>query len=423
MEPAMDLPAADRTEIRRLAARYAEIARDPAQAACIRRWRDLNDLRPGRPLVVISQIPWHEFAEADAVTPRSSDPWLQKVEQQMRQTIWQWEHCPGDMVVEPVWHVKRAFRDTRYGIDDNASRPHQAQGAASYQGMFTTIADVAKIRMPVITPDPEATAAEVARCQDLFGDLLPVVERGYVHEWNAPWDQLVTWYGIDRLMEDVIERPELVHAAIGRLMDGILSRLDQIVAHGLLDVGSGGHGCGSGGLGFTSQLPTPETRPAVVTTRHLWGTSTGQIFAGLSPRMHEEFCLAYERRYLERFGLNCYGCCESLDRKIHLLATIPRLRRVSVSPWADRARMAAGLGDRYVYSLKPNPTLVCAERFDEDLLRNDLRSSLAAARDCRVEVVLKDLHTLCKQPWRLERYHAIAMQEVGAAVRSAATAA
>lgn len=419
VEHSMHIPTADRTEIRRLAARYAEIGNDPVQTATAQRWRDLNALRPGRPLVSILQEPWHEFAEA--VAPRSSDPWLQGIERRLRQAIWRWEHYPGDMVVEPVWYVSRAFHDSGYGLADNAKHSGQAQGAATYHGLFTRLEDVGQLRDPVITPNPEATAAEMARCQELFGDLLPVIERGVVHEWCAPWDRLVTWYGIDRLMEDVCERPELVHAAIGRFTDALLVRLDQLEAHGLLDVGNNWHGVGSGGYGVTDQLPTPADRPGRVTPQHQWGTSTGQIFTGMSPRMHEEFCLQYERRYLERFGLNCYGCCEPLDRKIALLETIPRLRRVSVSPWADRARMAAGLGARYVYSLKPNPTLVCAERFDEDLLRQDLRTSLAAARDCRVEIVFKDLHTLCGQPWRLERVHAIAMEEAGAPSCAATT--
>ena len=45
--------------------------------------------------------------------------------------------------------------------------------------------------------------------------------------------------------------------------------------------------------------------------------------------MHEEFALRYESRWLERFGLSNYGCCEPLDRKVDIIKkAVPNLRRL-----------------------------------------------------------------------------------------------
>jgi hypothetical protein len=72
--------------------------------------------------------------------------------------------------------------------------------------------------------------------------------------------------------------------------------------------------------------------------------------------------------------------------------------------------MAEALGREYVFSRKPNPTLVSTPVFDEDLIRDDLRYTLRVARDCNVEIILKDVHTLCGNPLRIARWVEIARE-------------
>ena len=71
----------------------------------------------------------------------------------------------------------------------------------------------------------------------------------------------------------------------------------------------------------------------------MWGCSNAQIFSEVSPEMHWEFALEHDLRWLERWGLTYYGCCEPLDRKIDLLRRIPNLRKISVSPWCNTERV------------------------------------------------------------------------------------
>ena len=100
-------------------------------------------------------------------------------------------------------------------------------------------------------------------------------------------------------------------------------------------------------------MPQPGFDPARVQPADVWGSAQAQIFAAVSPQMHEEFALRYEIQVLEHFGLNYYGCCEPLHRKIHVLKNIPRLRKISMSPWADIDEAVQALGDRFVLSYKP----------------------------------------------------------------------
>ncbi|MDP7287961.1 MAG: hypothetical protein QGH94_08205, partial [Phycisphaerae bacterium] len=59
----------------------------------------------------------------------------------------------------------------------------------------------------------------------------------------------------------------------------------------------------------------------------MWGFCESQETVGVSPEMFEEFVFPYQMPILERFGLNCYGCCEPLDNRWHVVKRFPRLRR------------------------------------------------------------------------------------------------
>lgn len=398
----------DRDVVRELAHQIAEIAALPGHQEKFGLWRDLNGLRPTRPLVWIDEVPWHEVSEVEAKT---RDERVRNIELAMRCLIYQWRHFAADMIVEPVWYTPFVFTDTGYGLQVVATRPELPRGAAHYHSVISSEADVEKIRDPVITPDWAATERRYDLACDLFGDILQVRKRGVVHEWCAPWDILAMWWGLDRVYEDMVDRPALVHKAIARLTDAILARLDQLEAYHLLSVSNGNHRVGSGGLGITDELPGPDFDPRHVRPMDQWGMSTGQIFVGVSPAMHDEFCVQYEKRYLARFGLNYYGCCEPLHRKIGILRSVPRLRKISISPWADPAEAAAQIGTDYVISLKPNPAVLASEEWDPGRARRELRQSLEQTRGCCVEVIMKDIHTFRGEPARLAAWAQIALEE------------
>ncbi len=74
--------------------------------------------------------------------------------------------------------------------------------------------------------------------------------------------------------------------------------------------------------------------------------------------------------------------------------------------------MAEALGSNYVYSRKPNPTLISTEHFDEDAIREDLRRTLTVAKNCNVEIVMKDVHTLAGEPERMARWVELARESI-----------
>jgi hypothetical protein len=216
--------------------------------------------------------------------------------------------------------------------------------------------------------------------------------------------------GLEQFMYDLSLDPENVHRLMAFIRDGLMSLVDYTEENELLFLNNDGTFVGSGGFGFTRELPQPDFdgRVRAIDT---WALGESQESVGVSPAMYGEFIFPYELPLLDRFGLNCYGCCEPVDKRWHVVSRIPRLRRVSVSAWADWARTAELLGDRYVFSMKPNPAALAAPSFDEAQIRSDLREAFRVTRDCRVEAIMKDNHTIQNDPQRVIDWVRIAREE------------
>jgi hypothetical protein len=87
--------------------------------------------------------------------------------------------------------------------------------------------------------------------------------------------------------------------------------------------------------------------------------------------------------------------------------------KISCSPWSDRENFAANLPKKYIMSNKPNPSYLAQTSFDEDVVRADLRRTVTAAKEnglC-LELLLKDITTVCGDPRRLWRWSEIAVEE------------
>jgi hypothetical protein len=215
-------------------------------------------------------------------------------------------------------------------------------------------------------------------------------------------------------MFDVYDNPDGLHKLMGFLRDGHLARLQFLEDNCLLSLNNDGTYVGSGGFGWTDELPREDFDHTKVRTCDMWGFAESQETSTWSPDMFAEFIFPYQLPVLERFGLNCYGCCEPLDRRWHIIEKIPRLRRVSVSPWANPGVMAEQLGDRYIFSLKPNPSYLAVPVMDEDLVRSEIRKTLKIIRNCRVEIIMKDNHTIGNNPQNVIRWCKIAREEAEA---------
>jgi hypothetical protein len=404
----------DRDVLRRLLAEVAEIAALPVHKERAELWRRLNDLESLRPMVWINEIPWHEMDVNGELRLQTEHPWARGWETQLRRTLYQWRHMPGDMVVSDYIECPLAIHSTRFGIDEDVTvvKTDEANPVVSreFHVQIREPADLEKIRMPKVTHDPEATESRYRAMREVCDDILPVRKVGRKHIWFTPWDYLIRWWGVTEAMLDLHDRPDMVHAAVDRMVMAWMTELDQLVEQNLLSLDCNNTRIGSGGYGYTGELPGSDYDSDSVKPHNMWGCSNAQMFSEVSPETHWEFALKHDIPWLSRWGLNYYGCCEPLDAKLDILRRIPGLRKLSMSCWINVDRAVQNVGGDYVFSYKPNPAFLAEERWRPEAMREELRAVLEKARGCHVEIIMKDISTVHYQPQRLWEWEQMAME-------------
>ena len=402
----IELTPKDTDTLRRLASHVAEIAALPIHVERARLWQKLNDLQSERPMVWINEIPWHEMNVDDELTLVTEHPWARDQERDLRRTIYQWRHMSGDMIVSDFLACPLAIHSTDFGIieDVDIVKTDNDNDIVSrhFNIQIRDFDDLEKIKLPTVTHNKPATEFRYQAMCRVYEGIMPVKKVGQTHIWFTPWDYMIRWWGIQEAMVDMIERPDLVHAGVDRMVDAWMVELDQFIEQNLLSLDCDNTRIGSGGYGYTQQLPGDDFDGNYVKPHNMWGCSNAQIFSEVSPQMHWEFALEHDLRWLLRWGLTYYGCCEPLDGKIDILRRIPNLRKISVSPWCNTKRAIERLGGDYVISRKPSPAILAEDHWHPERAKQELCEFLKLAKgNCHVELIMKDISTVRYQPQRL----------------------
>ncbi|MFW5688404.1 MAG: hypothetical protein ACOC1U_02440 [Spirochaetota bacterium] len=402
----------DRTTIRRLAGRVAEIAALPIQEERRTLWKAHNALHPSRPMILLfPEGGWTELLPDDRLACR--DPAAREIEAELRRRIYHHEHFADDTVIEGEWIVHKAIRSSGWGLERRRHPSSTERGSWRFDPVLNGPEDLARMRIPEISHDEDESDRRLAEADELLGDLLTVRQKGVDHVSYHLMQQYTDLRGLEQMMIDMFEAPEFLHDTMRFLVHGHQSVLEQYVDLNLLSLNNDGTYHSSGGVGYTDEIPLPDFDPEHVRPDDMWASAESQELAQVGPMQHEEFALHYERELLEPFALTGYGCCEPLTDRLGLVFSIPGIRRLSISPWADVRVAAEELGPNYILSWKPRPMdLVGA--FDEERIRAYLRETieLAQANGCVLEMILKDTHTCEHHPERFDRWSLIAREEV-----------
>jgi len=405
----------DREILRSLAGQAGEIAALPVQEEKRRLWRKLNGLKPERPMVTIDQVCWNEMNIDGKLGLHCEDEECRSYEQALRRLLLQWEYFPVDMVVEPFIKVHKAVSNSAFGMSvrEHTLATFEANDVVShkFENQFNSVEDVMnKIKMPMVSHDKAETKRRMDFASWLFDGIMPLREEGY-DPYLSVWDPIAMWMSVEGALYGLVDNPEMMHAMAGRISDGYMIMLDQLEEQGLL--------CHSQALihctgAFTDDLPAPGFNPEKPRTQDIWMFGLAQMFVTVSPAMFEEYEIDYMLPIFKRFGLVYYGCCDPLDGKMREVRKIPNLRKISMSPWANKERGAEEIGKDYVFSNKPNPAFIAGQFFDEDLVRKDLRATkeICDRYGCPLEFIFKDISTVYNDPIRLKKWADIAMAVV-----------
>jgi hypothetical protein len=407
--------------VRGLAEKVAEIAALPVQKETVKLWKDLNGLKPQRPMVMIDEIPWHEIAAVDDfLVVRSIDPFARSLEATLRQTLYAWKHMRVDMVVEPFVDISKVIRHDGFGITigEETIRQGGEEGTVSshsFSDRVPTEKEIDLLRAPNIALDVEKTAAVEAKAEACLDGILGVRMQGLL-PWFALWDDIEMLRSTEAILYDLIDRPDFLHALSDRLTDVRLAELDTLEEMGLLGYDFNRVHCTGA---HSNELPgyhneVPEFDPDRATAKDNWTYGMSQLFVSTSDEMWADMEVENAKRFYSRFGLGYYGCCDPLHNRVGWLKDIPGIRKVSMSPWTNVPEGAAAIGTDYVFSRKPNPAIMAMDAFVPELAVKDFVEVLAATSEhgCPVEFTMKDVTTIRNEPERLSQWADIAMRMV-----------
>lgn len=388
--------------LRDLAKQYAEISAKDIQDERRELWRQHNSLQRTRPLVYVR---WFACSK-EVIDPQleCEDPFYRAHERFLRHHIFQ-DFIGDDYIIEP-WIPLRAVHVTPegpFGPKYERIPSPEPGGSWMFDPPLKTLEDIDKVVEAHHVIDEDATARNHDRLQSAVGDIVPVcLSRAplYVGGHASISMDLAYLRGLEQVMWDMVENPEWLHDLSRRLSEGIERAQAEAEAAGdwrLCDHQNQA-------MSYSRELEDPSPNGKSVSRNELWGFFMAQEMAQVSPAMHEEFVLNYQKPFMARYGLVAYGCCEDLTHKIDMLRKLPNLRRIAVTPVADVAKCAEQIGRDYVFSWRPNPAEMICCGFDPDLIRRIVRDAMDKSRECHVDITLKDIQTVQNKPGNLREW-------------------
>ena len=168
---------------------------------------------------------------------------------------------------------------------------------------------------------------------------------------------------------------------------------------------------GNGSFCFNDALPGGDEG---VKLGEVWGFMDSQETVGISPDMFGEFIFPAYKKVADQYGMLSYGCCEPVDPFYDdYISKFSKLRKLSISPWANEAIMGEKLrGSNIIYHRKPTPNLLgVGKDLDEKALRKHIRTTLEAAKGCQIEFAQRDVYTLGGNLDKVKRYVDIIREE------------
>jgi hypothetical protein len=391
--------------LRELAKRYMEICSDPVQDERRRLWQRHNSLKATRPLIYTRAFAWHEMPESKCVC---EDPFFRQYENFFRMHQF-WDSMEDDSIFEPWVTVQASHKCSGWGLSVEQEFSDEPGGSFKVDYQIRELSDIDRLRIPWHEIDEVKTSENVRRLTDAVGDIITVnVDRGPAYRaWSGDLSTDLGYLrGIEHIMLDMMDNPEWLHHLVKFMSDGVLKTHDEAEAAG--DWGLCAHQ--NQAMPYAEELEAPAANRNGVSRSRLWGYMAAQEFTSVSPDMHEEFLLQYQLPIMKRFGLVAYGCCEDLTCKIDILRKIPNLRRIAVSPFANVGKCAEQIGRDYVISYRPSPSDMVSYGFSPDRIRSILRKDLEACRECRVDITLKDVETVERDPRRVKNWVVLARE-------------
>ncbi len=398
-----ELPKEERDYLRGLARRQAELAALPVMAARKKLWLETNDAVPGaRPPLAIETwtfdrdfMPGSIYQCKTGLGQGLENGFLRHI--RTHEVLNDDHVCPDTL--DMGWHVWH----NEFGIDIHTEHAKDSEGVVTAYHFEHPIKDLNDgfdmIKPATFGVDRDGTMAYKAFLEETFGDILPVVIRSGTYGPNCITQRLMRLMSMETFFMAMYDCPDKLHDLLSMLRDNSIRMSRWAEKEGLLVVNNGNQcTCGTC-FNFTTLLPKGNTQPGHVKLSDMWSGMDSQETVGVSPELFHEQIFPHYAKLAEMFGLVYWGCCEPADPLWETsLSTLPNLKAVSISRWADQNYMAEALdGKGIVFSRKPNPNLLGVDvKLNEEAWRAEIRSTLeaVAGKQVPLEFVVRDVYTM-----------------------------
>ncbi len=365
-------------------------------------WLEHHKLKAERPLVFISpDNSWNELIPASSM--RCLSPLARDIEYRLRQRLIRHRYLTDDVPIDGVFDVTKVIHNSGWGIEPQRRNPENNGGSWRHVPTILGWDDVKRLKLPIIEYDEPATEAKLKEVQDVLDGILDVQLVG-IKSMSFHMIHLYCDYrGMENMLYDLVLEPQMVHDVIGLFTQGYKGLIRQYEQLNLLSLNNDSTLHYTGGIGLTDRLPAPDF-DGIVRPCDLWAAAEAQEFSNVSPDMHEEFILQYERELLEPFGINGYGCCDDLSKKLSGVLKIANLLRVAICPWANVAEFTPLLSKNYIMTWKPQPSHLARTHLDMATIQTELEQGITSARGGVLELILRDTNTCLSQPERFVKW-------------------
>ncbi|MBQ1256886.1 MAG: hypothetical protein IIX93_06405 [Clostridia bacterium] len=394
--------AKDKRTIRELASRVNEISKLPSEGEKRDMWRNHTSLKGSVPPVFVSpEGSWAEIYPPETLV--CEDEFARKIELELRKRIFRFEVIRDDTPVENIFDfpVSVIPINENWGLD-YVRKPANGRGSWKHVAVIEDLKDFDKLTKPSLDVDEKGAERKQQMLMDAAGDLLKANVTGIkIFDFHIA-HIYADFRGLDNMLYDLADDQERVKDVFEFLGEGLMGLVEQARKMRLVQRNDDHTYHYTGGLGYTYDLPGNGENGADV--QNVWAACEAQEFSCVSPKMFAETILPVERKLLEPFGLNGYGCCDDLTEKLDSVLTIKNLRRVAACPWANLGKMADRLKKDYILTWKPNPAYLAGEIFDENAFENYMVQSLTDARAGYPEIILRDTHSVRNDPERFRKF-------------------
>jgi hypothetical protein len=293
-----------------------------------------------------------------ATGPLTPDFAAELVEFQLLQKIYKFENVPDDLPLSLgintnlglCWMYRKGPLGEHYLIEEDT-------GAFVPVPILKTEADFDKLEMPRFSFDETLHKERVAVYTEIVEGHLPVGDDAMPGGIGAPFSTANNLRGVLEILEDMQERPHLVHRLMEFIADAILS-LNQQIQEARGGIRMGTLGCDEVSCDM------------------------------FSPAAYEEFVFPYECKVAPSFHSLYYHSCGNLTPLYKKIVQIPNVHRVHVSPWSNLEAAIRDAGGKVILEKHLDPTVEW-DRLSREEVRVHVRQITDLGLDYPLDLVVE----------------------------------